>query len=237
MKRATLLTDFGTRDGYAAAMKGVIATIAPSALVDDVSHDIPAGDILAAAFTLRRYWKLYPPGTVHVAVVDPGVGSERAAVAIMAAGRCLVGPDNGVFSFIPAEGGVRLETSTAASHTFHGRDVFAPAAAHLLNGIALSDLGEATTSLTVLNVPQPNGRQGEVIAIDRFGNLITNFTTAADAEINGVAAKLKTTYADVSDGELMALLNSDGLLEIAARNGSAAETLGVSRGAVVTLRL
>ena len=153
MRRATLLSDFGTRDGYVAAMKGVIATIAPSALLDDATHDMPPGDILAAALTLRRYWKLYPPGTVHVAVVDPGVGSERAAIAMEAEDRYFVGPDNGVFTFIPA---------------------------------------------------------GRVI-------------------------RAKRTYADVAEGEPLSLLNSDGLLEIAVRNGSAAETLGVSRGAEVRL--
>jgi S-adenosylmethionine hydrolase len=237
MNRATLLTDFGTRDGYVAAMKGVIATIAPSAFVDDASHDIPPGDILAAAFALRRYWKLYPPGTVHLVVVDPGVGSERAAVAIEAEARFLVGPDNGVFTFTTPQKIIQLDSSSAASHTFHGRDVFAPAAGRLLAGGRLEDLGEPAASLVQLAIPKPNGQQGEVIAIDRFGNLITNFTTAADVEIQGVIAKAKKIYSEVAEGELLALLNSDGWLEIAARNGSAAQTLGVSRGAVVKLRL
>jgi S-adenosylmethionine hydrolase len=237
MNRATLLTDFGTRDGYVAAMKGVIATIAPSALVDDASHDIPPGDILAAAFALRRYWKLYPRGTVHVVVVDPGVGSERAAVAMEAESRFLVGPDNGVFTFIEPQRIVQLETSSAASHTFHGRDVFAPAAGRLLAGEHVEELGVRAASLLRLDIPKPDGRQGEVIAIDRFGNLITNFTAAADVEIQGVVAEAKKIYSDVADGELLTLVNSDGWLEIAARNGSAAQTLGVTRGAVVRLRL
>src|SRR5688500_8144127 len=141
MNRATLLTDFGTRDGYVAAMKGVIATIAPSAFVDDASHDIPHGDIMAAAFALRRYWRLYPPGTVHVVVVDPGVGSERAAIALEAEQRLFVGPDNGVFTFVPATRVVRMSTPEGSSNTFHGRDVFAPAAARLLSGSAITELG------------------------------------------------------------------------------------------------
>jgi S-adenosylmethionine hydrolase len=236
MSRVTLLTDFGTRDGYVAAMKGVIATIAPSVFIDDVSHDLPPGDILAAAFALRRYWKLYPAGSVHLIVVDPGVGSNRSAIALSAEGRFLVGPDNGVFTFIPAQHVVRLNTNDAASNTFHGRDVFAPAAARLAAGALLTSLGDEAGVLTRIELPAAGAQTGEVIAIDRFGNLITNLTTAASVEIDGQMIPLRRTYADVAAGELLALINSDGLLEIAVRNGSAAETLGVSRGAVVTLR-
>ncbi len=231
MRRATLLTDFGTRDGYVAAMKGVIAMIAPSALVEDASHDIPPGDVLAAAFALRRYWRLYPPGTVHVVVVDPGVGSPRAAVALEAEERFFVGPDNGVFTFIAAERVVELPAPDGVSATFHGRDVFAPAAAHLLNGKALLELGQETfvhVKLEISDMPQ-------IVAIDRFGNLITNITKASDVEINGRAIRPGRTYSDVAEGEPIGLINSDGMLEIAVRNGSAAETLGVSRGAVIRL--
>ena len=229
MRRATLLTDFGTRDGYVAAMKGVIATIAPSALVDDASHDIPHGDIMAAAFALRRYWKLYPPGTVHVVVVDPGVGSERAAIAIEAGERYFVGPDNGVFTFIPNGRIVELATPPQSSQTFHGRDVFAPAAAKLLAGASLMDLGRETFVRVVLEIPA----EPHVMLIDRFGNLITNVSTPGDVEIAGRVIKARRTYADVAEGEALTLINSDGLLEVAVRNGSAAETLGVSRGARV----
>jgi S-adenosylmethionine hydrolase len=229
MRRATLLTDFGTRDGYVAAMKGVIATIAPSALVDDAGHDLPQGDVMAAAFALRRYWKLYPPGTVHVVVVDPGVGTDRTAIAIEAGERYFVGPDNGVFTFIPAGRVVELPTPQQSSQTFHGRDVFAPAAAKLLAGASLMDLGKETFVRVVLEIPSGP----HVVMIDRFGNLITNVSAPGDVEIAGRTVRARRTYGDVADGELLTLINSDGLLEIAVRNGSAAETLGVSRGAEV----
>ena len=231
MKRITLLTDFGTRDGYAAAMKGVIATIAPSAFVDDASHDIAPGDVLSAAQALTRYWHLYPTGTVHVVVVDPGVGTERAPIALAAGGHFFVGPDNGVFSFIEDDQIVRLTVPTDASNTFHGRDVFAPAAARLSNGEPLHSLGAPLDERYILVKPEPEQGTGEVIAIDRFGNCITNLLQPGDVEINGVTIKFANTYGDVAEGDLVALINSDGLLEIAVRNGSAAETLKVSRGA------
>jgi len=237
MKRATILTDFGTTDGYVAAMKGVIASIAPDAIIDDASHEIPPGDILSAAFALRRYWKSYPVGTVHLVVVDPGVGTERAAIAMQAEGHYFVGPDNGVFTFVPTERIVQLPIPTQSSHTFHGRDVFAPAAGRLLAGSPLTELGEECYVRVALDIPEPKDDSGEVIAIDRFGNVITNITKAGDVTINGKVVRLAKTYGDVADGTLLALINSDGLLEVAVRNGSAAETLGVSRGAVVELRL
>jgi S-adenosylmethionine hydrolase len=236
-KRVTLLTDFGMRDGYVAAMKGIIASMAPDVIIDDASHDIPQGDILAAAFALRRYWKQFPKQTVHLVVVDPGVGTERSAIAMEAEGRYFVGPDNGVFTFVPAEYVIELEVPAQSSPTFHGRDVFAPAAARLVAGSKLSELGKPTFVRVALEIPQPHGRSGEVIAVDRFGNLITNLTSAHDVTIDDKVVRLRKTYGDVEEGQLMALINSDGLLEIAVRNGSAAETLGVSRGAVVQLRL
>ena len=229
MSRATLLTDFGTRDGYVAAMKGVIASITPLALVDDASHDIAQGDILAAAFALRRYWQLYPAGTVHVVVVDPGVGSERAAIAIEADGRFFVGPDNGVFTFVPPGRVVVLPLPEGSSATFHGRDVFAPAAARLLRGVALTEIGEETYTRVALDLPAAP----QVIMVDRFGNLVTNLSVHTDVEIAGRRVRAAGTYSHVASGELVAVINSDGLLEIAVRNGSAAETLGVSRGAEV----
>lgn len=231
MSRATLLTDFGTRDGYVAAMKGVIAAIAPSAFVDDASHDVPPGDILTAAFALRRYWKLYPRGTVHVVVVDPGVGSDRQAIAMEVDGHFFVGPDNGVFTFVPAGRVVQLRPPATSSRTFHGRDVFAPAAGRLLHGAALREIGQEIFTRVVLDIPPAP----QVIMVDRFGNLITNLSAPADVEIAGRRVRAGRTYSDVAPGQLVALINSDGMLEIAVRNGSAAETLGVSRGAEVSV--
>ena len=236
MKRATLLTDFGTQDGYVAAMKGVIGSIAPSAFVDDAGHDVPPGDILAAAFAIRRYWKLYPPGTVHVVVVDPGVGTDRQAIALQAEGRFFVGPDNGVFTFIPAEHAVKLPIPQTSSNTFHGRDVFAPAAGQLLAGKALRHLGEEAVVQVALEIPQPSATAGEVIAVDRFGNLITNISAkVAKVEILGGEVAVVKAYADAGDGDVVALVNSDGLLEIAVRNGSAAALLRAGSGTAVRL--
>ena len=236
MKRITLLTDFGTRDGYVAAMKGVIATIAPSVFVEDASHDIAQGDVLSAAQALSRYWHLYPAGTVHVVVVDPGVGTDRAAIALASQGHFFVGPDNGVFSFIDDDQAITLTIPPDASSTFHGRDVFAPAAARLSMGEPLHTMGTPLDERFVLVKEEPQGSTGEVIAIDRFGNIITNIMQAADVEIQGVGVKLQVAYGDVAEGELLALINSDGLLEIAMRNGNAAEKLDVTRGTKVQVK-
>jgi hypothetical protein len=249
--RITLLTDFGTADGYVAAMKGAIAQIAPSAMIDDASHAILPGDIVGAALALKRYWKLYPEGTVHVAIVDPGVGSERRALAIEVDGRRLVGPDNGVFTFVlqAANHAVVLELDTVlaagpVSQTFHGRDLFAPAAAQLAAGVPLAQLGHVITDPVALTMPAPIATEasvrGEVVQIDRFGNLVSNI--GAELLRPGYVARVAerempvvTTYTDAAVGELLALINSDNLVEIAVRDGSAAMVLDVQRGAVVEL--
>jgi S-adenosylmethionine hydrolase len=251
--RITLLTDFGTRDGYVGAMKGVIALICPNALIDDASHDIPHGEIVHAAYTLRRYWKLYPPGTIHVVVVDPGVGSERRAVAVSADERLLIGPDNGVLSLAlrDCEQSNAVELTVARfqraprSATFHGRDVFAPAAAHLACGLAIAELGASATNLVMLPVREPEVSaqrvRGEVISIDRFGNLITNLPASLTEPDHVLAVKgrlipVRGTYAQARVGEALALVNSDGLIEIAVRNGNAAAVLQIERGTEVELR-
>jgi len=258
--RITLLTDFGTVDGYVASMKGVIAARAPGIVIDDASHDIPPGDVAAAAWTLSRYWRLYPEGTVHVVVVDPGVGSERRALAAEADGRLFVAPDNGVLTRVLAEAGgaavVSVESAdlfrTPVSATFHGRDVFAPVAAELARRAvagpasyreALAGLGPAVADPVRLPLPQPHRAgdhlAGEVVHVDRFGNLITNvpgewLAPGARVQVDGgPAAPLVRTYADVAPGALAALVGSAGMLEISVRDGSAAERLGVGRGASV----
>lgn len=249
--RITLLTDFGTGDGYVAAMKGAIAQIAPSALIDDASHAIPPGDIVGAALALKRYWKLYPEGTVHLAIVDPGVGSERRPLAIEADGRWLVGPDNGVFTFVLRAARhvkvIALDARLAqgpVSRTFHGRDIFAPAAAQLAAGVPVDRLGSVITDPVAITMPPPIATEasvrGEVVQIDRFGNLVSNIgaellrpgyvASVAEREIPVVA-----TYADAAVGELVALINSDNLVEIAVRDGNAATVLNVQRGAAVEL--
>ena len=254
MKRLTLLTDFGTTDGYVAAMKGVIAQIAPSVLVDDATHYIDPGDIPAAAHALRRYWKLYPEGSVHVVVVDPGVGSERRALAIKADNRFLVGPDNGVFTFVLTEAaekqvvdiGESRFANPRLSNTFHGRDLFAPVAAHLAAGAVFEELGPVVGDPVLIAFPPPlvteSAVRGEIVSIDRFGNLATNIPAKmvkadAVAECAGREVRVVKTYADAEDGEPIALINSDGMLEIAMRDADAADTLGAGRGDTVILRV
>lgn len=243
----TLLTDFGTADGYVGEMKGVLLTDAPEATVVDVSHDLPAHEVEPARLTLARYWRRFPPGTVHVVVVDPGVGSSRACLAVESDGRLLVGPDNGVLSPALLIGGARavaIPTPQGASATFHGRDVFAPAAARLAAGTPLDAIGEPVLAPVVRRTPEAHrledgGIAGEVIAVDRFGNAITNLMTLRPArwvEVAGRRLPLVRTYADVDVGEPAALVGSSGLVEIAVREGSASSALGLARGAAVVLR-
>ena len=239
----TLLTDFGTADGYVGEVKGVLLSGAPRAAVVDIAHDVRAQDVDAARLAVARYWRRFPAGTVHLVVVDPGVGSKRAAIAVESDGRYLVGPDNGVLS--PAllardARVVALPLPPRASHTFHGRDVFAPAAALLAEGAALELLGTALDSPIVLRTPEArrldDGRVlGEVIAVDRFGNLISNIVALHGGRVEVAARSLEVrrAYTDVREGELTALVGSLGFVEIAVRDGSAAATLGVGRGATV----
>lgn len=247
MSHVTILTDFGTRDGYTAAMKGVIASIASGVVIDDVAHDIPPGDVRMAAWALSRYWNRYPSGTVHVVVVDPGVGTERRALAASLDGRYLVAPDNGVgtLAFARAEhlSVVSLQhqryVAAECSATFHGRDVFAPAAGHLARGVALEELGPPLADPVRLALPsavrQGNEARGEVVLIDRFGNAVTDvpgewLTPGARVELGSMRLSVRRTYADVPSGEAVAVINSDNLLEIAVRDGRAADRLGIELG-------
>ena len=242
----TLLTDFGTADGYVGEMKAVLATLATGATIVDVAHDVTPHDVDGARLALARYWRRFPEGTVHLFVVDPGVGSARGALATSSEGRYLVGPDNGVLSPALLHAGARcvsLAVPPAAAPTFHGRDVFAPAAAQLALGAALETLGAAVEDPIIRRTPEATRRddgavQGAVITVDRFGNAVTNLLAmrGGQVQVNGVSLVLRRTYADVAQGEAVALVGSSGLVEIAVRDGSAAERLGLSRGAPVTLR-
>lgn len=246
MPVVTLLTDFGTADGYVAEMKGVIISRVPDAVVVDVTHDIPPQDIEGGRLAVARYWRRFPPGTVHVAVVDPGVGSARAALAVESDDRFLVGPDNGVLSPALLVGGSRavsLPIPAGAAPTFHGRDVFAPAAAELALGTPLDALGEPTLDLVIRRTPEPKRRsdgaiEGQVITIDRFGNAITNLLAlrAQSVEVNGSVLPLRRSYAEGADAEPFALVGSTGLIEIALKDGDAAEVMGLERGTPVVLR-
>ncbi|HEX3865259.1 MAG TPA: SAM-dependent chlorinase/fluorinase [Gemmatimonadaceae bacterium] len=239
----TLTTDFGTADGYVGEMKGVLLTLARDAQVVDITHDVPPQDVELARLTMARVWLRFPVGTIHVVVVDPGVGSSRKAIAVSSEGRFLVGPDNGALSpalLVPNARAVELPVDASASSTFHGRDVFAPAAAALARGESIDTLGRRLSAPTTHRTPEATRRadgavQGVVIAIDRFGNAITNLLTqrSGRVEIGAAEILLRRTYADVGPGQLVALVGSSGLIELAIRDGNAAVALGLTRGATV----
>ena len=242
----TLLTDFGTADGYVAEMKAVLLTAVPDATLVDVTHDIAPQDTEGARLAVARYWRRYPPGTVHLVVVDPGVGTGRAALAIASGGRFLVGPDSGVLSpalLAPGASVVRLPVPSAAAPTFHGRDVFAPAAARLAIDGRLHDLGDPFGDAVVQRTPEPHRAPdgsivGQVIHVDRFGNAVTNLLGAHGGivEVGDRRFPLLRTYADAAPGELLAVTGSSGLIEVARRDGSAAAALRLGRGSRVVLR-
>lgn len=248
MTFVTLLSDFGTRDGFAAAMKGVLLSIAPQARAVDATHDIAPGDIEAGAWVLLQYWSLYPPGSVHLAVIDPGVGSARRALALRADDRCVVAPDNGLITrILAAAGGWRCVEITdpafmrvGVSATFHGRDVFAPAAAHLANGVSLETLGPPVADPVTLPLELPTRSdsevRGRVAHVDGFGNLITDIPAAWIDErwnfaINKTeAGGLADSYSVVEIGGLVVVIGSQNTVEIAARGASAAKMTGAARG-------
>ncbi|MEP6574474.1 MAG: SAM-dependent chlorinase/fluorinase [Gemmatimonadota bacterium] len=251
MTLITLLTDFGTSDSYVAEVKGVLACHAAGVSVVDITHEISPGDIGAAAYVFGRAWHRFPPGTVHLVIVDPGVGTERAAIAFAAGGALFVGPDNGVLSSAFAHRPdqiVALALSPEAAPTFHGRDIFAPAAAALATGTPPSALGVPFPGSPVTrSLPEPHheGKTliGTVIYIDRFGNLVTNLTPAmvpsyATLEVEeSLIGGLRRTFGDVPPGGLVAYTGSAGSVEIAVREGSAARRLGIGVGGRVRVRL
>jgi S-adenosylmethionine hydrolase len=254
------LSDFGTRDHYAGAMKGVVLGVCPDATLVDIGHDIPAHDVAAGAFELAACYRYFPPGTIFLVVVDPGVGSSRRGIAAECGDCKFVAPDNGVLSAVfrdtPPKKVVELTERKYAratvSRTFEGRDRFAPAAGWLAKGIPLTSLGKSIANYHVIELPAPtigHGEiTGEIVRVDRFGNLISNIDhrmfaqladrgslvmTAGDRDVR----RLVATYAEASRGELCALFGSTGHLEIAVNAGNAAEMLGLSRGAKVRVRL
>ena len=243
----TLLTDFGTADGYVGEMKGVLIAGAPGAQLVDLTHDVSPQDIESGRLVVARCWRRFPPGTVHLVVVDPGVGSDRRALAVESDGRLLVGPDNGVLSpalLAPGALAVVLPVPPRAAPTFHGRDLFAPAAARLATGTPLEELGTAVEEDPVVRrTPearrQPDGSiAGVVIAVDRFGNAVTNLVAfgGGTVVVDGRELPLRRVYADAASGEPLAVTGSNGLVEIAVRDGSAAHVLGLEKGKSVVLR-
>ena len=261
----TLLSDFGTQDAYVAVMKGVIATIAPDIKTCDLTHEIPPQNILAARFNLTMAYPYFPVDTVHLVVVDPGVGSARLGVAVQFSKGFFVGPDNGLFGgILPAAALVAAVSLTNSqywqapqvSQTFHGRDIFAPVAAHLANGVAIEALGDRIDPATLIQpniAPVTQLRQspaayaGSLQYTDRFGNLISNIPAerVPDApwqiKIEGGYIQKpipgRATYSDVPAGALVSLVGSHGWVEIACNGGSAAQMLAASPGLSIVLEV
>ena len=251
----TLLTDFGHRDPFVGVMKGAILNRFRGATIVDLTHEVPPQDVRAGAFWLARSWQWFPAGTVHVVVVDPGVGTDRPIVVVRAQGHYFVAPDNGVALPAVSPGGdcdarrVDLDRFgiRAASATFHGRDIFAPvAAAVAAQEVRFDDVGPPVSLQGANPIPvaqaSSEGWRGEVVVVDRFGNLLTNLTpehlasiSSPVVEIGGRELSLQRCYADVASGQVTALVNSQGVLEVAQRNGSAAESLSIGPGALVRL--
>ena len=253
------LTDFGTRDHYAGTLKAVVLSVCPDATLVDIGHEIPAHDVLAGALELAACYRYFPAGTVFLTVVDPGVGSSRRGIAAETGDYRFVAPDNGVLSAVfhdtnpkrVVELTERKYARPTVSRTFEGRDRFAPAAGWLAKGIALSSLGKTITDFRLLDLPTPTVTadevEGEVVRVDRFGNLVTNidrrtFEHLAASGIISVKAgtqdiaRVVGTYAEVPVGELCALFGSTDHLEIAVNAGDAASHLKLSRGAAVSVR-
>jgi S-adenosylmethionine hydrolase len=265
----TITTDFGTEDAYVPAMKGTMLSIAPEARLVDVTHAVAPQDVMEAGFVLKAAYEYFPSGSIHLVVVDPGVGTERRAVAVRQDDHWFVGPDNGVFPLVldgtSPDAMVELDNpemwrTTAPSTTFHGRDIFAPAAAHLAAGRSLEALGTPLEALEPLRWAQPMAEtgtvQGWVVHVDHFGNCITNIRrrTVADAldrdaELSSVDAlppveafvgtttlhAIRSTYGDVAEEDPLLLFGSTGYLEVAVNSGSAADRLNIRKGDSVKL--
>jgi S-adenosylmethionine hydrolase len=255
----TLTTDFGLSDHYVGTMKGVILKICPTARIVDISHGVGAFEIAEAAFTLSQAYSYFPRGVVHLAVIDPGVGTARRPILAQAAGQYFIAPDNGVLSMIYARAPHKVRAISSdryflkpVSHTFHGRDIFAPVAAHLASGIAPPRFGKLIQDYLRLSFDKPErtGRRtwtGAILKVDRFGNIVTNFKVedfpdlakrafemAAGPQRIGVLAR---NYAECGPGELFLVAGSAGYYEISANQASAARLLGCAAGAPLDLRL
>jgi S-adenosyl-L-methionine hydrolase (adenosine-forming) len=251
----TLTTDFGTRDGYVAQMKGIILGINPDARLIDVTHDIESFDIMEATLVVKGLSEYFPEGTVHIAVVDPGVGSKRRGIVMRLDGRFYVGPDNGLFSFVFTRSHTREVREISNSNlflqrphpTFHGRDVFAPTAAHLSLGIAFDAVGPVVEDAVMLSIPEPiqseHGIEGEIIHVDRFGNLTSNIEfgmlhrSVDSIQIGGLEIKgIKRFFSEVPTDTPIAVINSFGFLEIAVNLGNASVRLGVQKDSRVRVK-
>ena len=244
----TILTDFGLSDSYVAETKAALLAVAPDVTLVDITHALQPGDTYAAQYLIGRTWKRFPEGTVHLVVVDPGVGSGRLGLGVAARGHFFVAPDNGVLTPVLGHDAtiVSLPVPEGAAATFHGRDVFAPAAARLATGVPIASLGTPVAEPVLTPDPRPRVDEvggavtGEVVYIDRFGTLVTNIPSERLSDGKSVAlggenyeARIGRTFADVEPGELVAYAGSDGAVEVAARDRSAAQMTGLTVGAEV----
>ncbi|MGB3201710.1 MAG: SAM-dependent chlorinase/fluorinase [Nodosilinea sp.] len=251
-----LITDFGSQDSYVGVMKGVMAGICPTAQTIDITHDLPPQDLYAARFTVLSVYPYLPPGTVYLVVVDPGVGTARRAIAVQTRQGFFVGPDNGVLSSVfdrePVLNAVELDNSDywrspQPIATFHGRDIFAPAAAHLANGVPIDRLGSALDPQSLITLPltapvvTETGWQGVVQYIDRFGNAATTIPASAvksadwTLTVGETTLPSATTYGEVPPGQGLALVGSHGFVEIAVNQGSAKARFGLAVGDRVSI--
>ena len=258
----TLTTDFGVTDHFVGTMKGVILDIAPETQIVDISHAVQAFDVLDGALTIAQAYSYFPAGTVHLVIVDPGVGTARRPILVSTERHHFVAPDNGVLSLVYArEERMHVRHVTAehyslqpVSKTFHGRDIFAPIAAYLAKGVDSEKFGEEITDFVRFNAPKPKtvdkGMKGIVLKVDRFGNLITNFTPQDVPMLMQLdplpfkivvgkkeVTNIHTLYAEGEPGEVFGILGSMGYLEIAANRASAAQLTGVGKGAEVNIQL
>ena len=265
----TLTTDFGIRDTYVGTMKGVILSINPNVQIVDITHAIPPQDIYEAAFSIYSAHSYFPKGTIHVVVVDPGVGSDRRAIVYQTDSTFFVCPDNGVLSYLlqnveneqeqPIDA-VEIKNKAyylpEVSNTFHGRDIFAPVAAHLSLGVPLADFGPPAQTLVQLPIPAPelsgNTLTGQIVKIDRFGNAITNISESTSARLESATTgkisayeirsgsvrlnRFNRAYADSGIGKPLAIIGSAGLLEIAINGGNAKEDLGLKWGDPIVIQ-
>jgi S-adenosylmethionine hydrolase len=260
MSIITLLTDFGLYDHYVASVKGVILQIAPKVTIVDITHEVSPQNVVQAAFILRQAFECFPADTIHVAVIDPGVGTARPVIAAKYAGQFILAPDNGLVSLVHRDFALeelRVVQNASlfrkgVSATFHGRDIFAPVAAHVARAVRLAEVGPATDRLALLDLPaplvSPDGRiRGQILYIDHFGNALTNIS-AADLEraarrrphLSATAAghplgPLRQTYAESPPGAALALISGANMLEIAVNQGNASRELGLTAGQEVVV--
>lgn len=260
----TLTTDFGLKDHFVGVMKGVILSINPEAELVDITHDIPPQDVLQAAFTLKHAYSYFPAGTIHVVVVDPGVGTSRKALVASSEKGFFLAPDNGVLSHLYADNVINDVREITADHywlkprtgTFDGRDIFAPVAAWMSKGVSISSLGESITGYTTIDIPQPALVQPgiwkcKILSVDRFGNLISNLTREQFAALieNGgqkrfafrvgeqTISKISKAYAEGQPNEVLAVFGSCGFVEFCVNQGSAAAITTLQAGKDVLLKV